>query len=945
MGEIFVIHPSINIFDVLIEELVKRKNEDCFVLFPHRRAIQFLGYYLSQNNSYPFLMPEAKAISDWVAEYYVKISDPPKTILSIWDQIWFVYQALVEVYNEEGKTIPSWEELLPWCFYLIKLFGELDKELIQPKDLHYPPSEKLPEQAEKILERQGKIYQSFVRFLEKINATTPEQALRYLAEKDVPLPEGPDTFIVGFYALSRAEKRIFEKMLEKGAKLYIQSDPENPAPLHKKLLEEWRKRFEIVEINNKKDVPEFFFFEAYDLHSELKEAGKLIRSLKWIKRPDEVAILLPEPSSLIPLLHYFPEIPVNITMGYPFNLTPVSLFFNILFDLILFVKKHKAFSKNLLYQLIKSPYLEGFKIFSSNLSSIETEFLSKERIFELAGAEKIDVERLLKDFIDPLLEAETILDAVEVLERVVCFLRKKETLGIFEKEALAVFVEKVLFPAKRLFFAKEKIGIKNIIKYFKECLKFINIPFEGDPLEGVQIMGLLESRLLNFEKVIILEANEGILPKVEEINPLLPQEVRKILGISDREKEEEIVRYHFERLISGAKKIYFFWQHCITPGMGEIESKKVKSRFVEKVIWEIEKKYNLLFENTPYKDRFKKVSISYGSSFKGIKEPLKKDEKVKEKIIKLLKENVISPSLLDEYIKCPIKFFYSKVLELSPLEKRREIPHHELGIVVHTALERYFRNLTKLTDMDLKGRLVKKEDIKFEDFWKIFTEELKKKGFYKELSPEKRFFLEETARFRLKEYLLFRHPFETKVVALEHPLLDTVLLKKCGKVSLYGKIDRIDLIEKEDESYYLIIDYKTGGMEGFNNKFLQLSASQLDSFDEKSLKLLRKGLSTFQFLFYIYLLGKSLKKQFKTDSWSWSNVRAGYVDLRKDGKLTELSLRKHNLELYCRWFEEEFEPCLDFLLSHIIESPFWYPSEKYNFCIFCEYRNICRYGF
>ncbi len=944
-GRIFVVHPAINIFEILIEELVRKNSEDCFVLFPHRRAIQFLGYYLSQKSPYPFLMPEAKAISDWVGEYYVKISDSPKIILSLWDQIWLVYQALVEVYNEEGRIIPSWEEFLPWCFYLIKLFGELDKELIQAIDLYYPPSEKLPEQAEKILERQGKIYQSFIRLLEKINAITMEQALRYLAEKDVPLPEGSNTFLVGFYALSKAEKRLFEKMLENGAQLYIQSDPEDPAPLHKKLLEEWKKRFEIVKIGSKKSDPEFFFFEAYDLHSELKEAGKIIRSLKWIKRPDEVAVLLPEPSSLIPLLHYLPEVPVNITMGYPFRLTPVALFFNTLFDLVLFIKKHGAFSKKFLYQLIKLPYLGKFKLFSYKLSSIETEFLSREKIFELAGTEKPYVEKLLKDFINPLLEAHSILKAVEVLKRIVHILGKKETLEPFEREALMVLTEKVLFPAKRLLFAREKIGVKSVISYFKECLRFINVPFEGDPLEGIQIMGLLETRLLNFEKVFILEANEGILPQIEEINPLLPQEVRKILGISDREKEEEIVRYHLERLIAGAKEVYFFWQHCITPGMGEIESKKVKSRFVEKIIWEIEKKHNLLFENTPYKDCFKKASISYGSSFKKIKEPLKKDEKVKEEIIKLLKEHAISPSFLDEYLKCPIKFFYSKLLKLSPLEKRKEIAHDELGTAVHTALEKYFRKITEIKDIDLKGKFLKREKIKFEDFWKIFMEELKHTGFYKELPPEKKFFLEETARFRLKEYLLYKHPFETKVVALELPLLERFFSKKIGKISLYGKIDRIDLVEKEDQSYYLIIDYKTGGVEDFSNKFLQLSASQLESFDERSLKLLRKGLSSFQFLFYIYLLGKTLKRRLKTDSWKWSIVRAGYVDLKKDGKISELSLKKDELESYCAWFEEEFEPCLNFLLSHIIESPFWYPSEKHSLCSFCEYRNICRYGF
>jgi len=436
-----------------------------------------------------------------------------------------------------------------------------------------------------------------------------------------------------------------------------------------------------------------------------------------------------------------------------------------------------------------------------------------------------------------------------------------------------------------------------------------------------------------------------VLPAVEEINPLLPQEVRKILGIPDREREEEIIRYHFERFLAGAKRVHLFWQYCTAPGRGEVEAKKIKSRFVEKIIWEIEKRHKKLFEDTPYRDRFKKAIISTEQAVKGLKEHLKKGDKVREKVLKLLKDKVISPSLLEEYLKCPLKFFYSKILELKAPDMQREVAHNDLGTAVHSALERYFRKLTALNGIDLKGRPLRRENINFEEFWKLFMEELKTKDFYRELTPEKRFLLEETAKFRLQRYLLYNLPAETIVVALETPLNKHFTIPEIGVLTFYGKIDRIDKMEKGEESYYLIIDYKTGKANEPDKKFWNLKVSQLESYDEKSLKLLRKHLASLQLLFYVYLAGHFLKEKMEGRAWNWAMVRPALVELKKEGNLKELSLKKNEYPFYSRWFEEEFEPCIRFLILHILESPHWYPAETHSTCTYCEYRNICRHGF
>ena len=950
-SKILVVDPSINIFEVLIDDLLKQGLEDSLVIFPHRRAVYFLGYYLFQRLKTPFPMPRAKAISDWLLEHYISSVKEPKRVLSKWDQIWLIYKSLERVYREEKEKLPSWEEMVPWCFYISKLFEEFEKELIPVKDLIYPPSEKLCIEAQKILERQGKIYTAYLEELEKHNAITPSQILKQIGEEDFPLPKEKNIYLVGFYALTLAEKILFERLLKKGAKLYLQSPSDELYPLHKELIERYKPYCEVVFISSSHKEPNFFFFSAYDVHSQLKAFDSVFKKLKISKQPDKIAIVLPNSSDLLPLLHFLPETSVNITMGYPFQLTSFCYFLNTFFDLVLFYKSYGSFSRDLLYELFKNPYLESFSFLSQKIFYLNVKKLSIEKLKQIAENEWELAEKFFTEVFFPFLKIETLKEAVEVLERLLLFLKQRKNMALFEKAILEGFLENVLFPAKRTMFSEERLGVKGVILYFKECFKYWKIPFEGDPLEGIQVMGLLETRLLSFEKVFILSANEDVLPPVEEINPLLPQEVRKILNLPDREKEEEIVRYHFERLIKSAKEVYIFWQYSTTPSEGEIERKKIRSRFVEKIIWEIEKKFKKLFEDTPYKSALTQVDFPKELTIKTITEYLEKTPKIQEKIKNLLTTQVISPSFLQEYLRCPLKFYYSKVISLKQPRLEEEIPLNELGETVHTALENYFRALTYLNNFDWEGKVIKREQINFEDFWQIFTRELKGRKFYKNLSLEKRILLEKVARFRLEKYLKENFPSEIKICALETSFYEFLDMPEIGKVKFFGKIDRIDKIENSGSSgfsdaYYLIIDYKTGGGISKTKKFLQLRTSQLnEEYNEKSLKMIQKHFSNLQLLFYIYLVGKQLKKFLGKEKFRWHLVRAGFIELSKEGKLKEISLKKSEYSIYHDWFENHFEPCIKFLINHILYAPYFYPSEDYRTCNYCEYKSICKHGF
>ncbi|RME63167.1 MAG: hypothetical protein D6778_10010, partial [Nitrospirae bacterium] len=356
----------------------------------------------------------------------------------------------------------------------------------------------------------------------------------------------------------------------------------------------------------KPQKPVVHFYEAHDLHSELAELKNRLEEGPLPDRPDHTAVVLANTDALIPVLHYLPDGPVNITMGYPLRLSGPAKFLEKLLELVLKFSPERGFLTEGLIELIKTPYVGVSAKTISELKNFGAGLITPEKALELSGSERQKVKGLFEKVIWPLLDVTTLRQLAQAVKGVFEFMRFY-SLSPFEKEAMATVVERVLYPLENLVFSDEVLERKELFELFLEMLRRARVPFEGEPLTGLQVMGLLETRLLSFERVMVIDVNEGVLPKVDEINPLLPQMVKRILGLPDYLEEEAIIRYHFERLLNSSKEVHLFWQYCTTPGEVTIEGKKVKSRYVEKLIWEIEKSREKLFEDTDeFKKRFKK---------------------------------------------------------------------------------------------------------------------------------------------------------------------------------------------------------------------------------------------------------------------------------------------------------------------------------------------------
>lgn len=947
-GKIFIVHPSKNLLEVVIDHILEMDQlETALVLFPNRRPVEFFKYYLNKRIDRPVLLPQLKSFEDWLVSYAIDVMDEPLQLIDQLEQAWHVYKAVEKVYSKENREIPSWGEFYPWATRLVDVFREFDMELVEVRNLLNPPTVELPERVLELLVRLKHIYEAFNESLDENSCTTVGRMMRSIANNPEKIPDIP-VYLVGFYALTRSEDALFRRFFDGGARIYWHADNEKLPVFYEKWLNDWSKGRQIEpEVIKPEEIssPAIHLFEAHDLHSELQEVAERLSSSGTISSADHTSVVLPSSEPLIPLIHYLPENDLNITMGYPLKYTGIANFIQKLFKLALRVNPERGYMTTTLIDLFKSPYLQVSKDTIRALKEYGGGFIGMQGVLDFTMNDK-DYVKSVFEIINPIIDAKNLCDLGDAISGVIGFIRL-DGLSPFEKEAIAVILENVVYPMKEYAFSKEMMEKRELYDLFLEVMRTTSIPFEGDPLTGLQVMGILETRVLSFERVILIDVNEGDLPKVEDMNPLLPRQVRPLLGLPDHLKEELIIRYHFERLINSSREAHLLWQYCTTPGQSGLEDKKVRSRYVEELIWRVEELRGRVFEETPEAERLSKSQIALEPCELTKKDYLRKDED----LINLYKSNLktIYPTMLELYLKCPLRFFYKQVLKIEPPAIKDEVEPAELGTAVHEALEEYIGRLTGLStgEVEIEGAILKTEDLDVDEFLEVFQKKLQDKEFYKRISPERKFLLEETARFRFRKYFEENHPKETKVVTLEKWLEGVKIdVRGHGQFECKGKVDRIDRIGENGDAQFFIMDYKTGSSGWVGTKCLNLTLNDINnlSLDDSGLMELKKYFSTIQLPFYIYLWGRFLQKM--NCVTSWSNITAGFVKLASNGKLEKFCPhnRGNGQTIYTNWFEEVFPEVIKFIIRHLFESSYWYPADDKAECTYCDYKVSCRYS-
>ena len=910
--------------------------ETTFV-FPTRRAALYFRHYLFEKRQKAGFLPRILSFADLVGELASALD--PSPLLPRADQAWLLWE-IVRERPPFAKVATSFDRFFPWGLRLAEVLDQLERELVEAQNIVYPPEEELPEEARLFLEHLGEIQRNFRETLKARGLTTSGIRLRLLAtqKEKLPFPQGP-LHLVGFFMLTRAEQELFKYWLKQGATLWWRLEGEEFPEVYHRLEKIFGLRAERPAPQTRR--PALHFFEAPDVHHELSKLRELLP--RKIERPDETLILLCAAGHLIPLLYELPEgITVNITLGYPLFRTPLSQLF-LLFTEVVESSHGGEIHIPAYLKLLKHPYLRGltfegelasifFRNLENRLRDHGSPFLTLEQIEALFEGDELFSLRARKflswfhrRLLAPWLRIQTAQDLALCLRRLVkeCtrgrLTKEEDTEALLERAFIYAFETEVLPSLENVSFAKEKLAAKTLFTFLKELLRNIRAPFEGEPLEGLQIMGLLETRLLSFRQIFVLDANEGYLPSVEEVNPLLPEGIKPLLGLPPREREEIIERHHFFALVYGAEEVFLFYQSAVS-GKGESAGKKLRSRYVERLLWEEEKAKGKLL---PEKISFVPLRLN-PKAFKR-QEAIPKGEAEKEAVLKLLnRETGLSATLINTYLACPAKFYFHYLLGLRPTKEVAEFDAAELGNIVHAALEEYFRPFIGRTYFPLEDNDPQRLLGFFEEFFRL-------SGLYHRLGPERRFFVEETARFRLRRYLEFlaRHHVE----GFEILSLEKEYHRNFQGLHFAGRIDRL---ERRGEKLY-VLDYKTGTfVKTYSSKHLEEKLFPYDpppSFGAEEFFELRERLPDIQLFLYLFLTTEE-----GTHNAAYLQLAAGkFRDLEKP-----LFYEKYlSLEKAEEFMAVRFPRLLEYLLRHMVEAEAFYATPEDKLCSFCDFRLAC----
>lgn len=557
----------------------------------------------------------------------------------------------------------------------------------------------------------------------------------------------------------------------------------------------------------------------------------------------DTVVVLPDSRLLLPVLHHLPPTDINISMGYPLSRSP-------LFRLVDTVaglqekRRETGYYWRDLVDLIRHPYIKMLRPEGDNsaIAPLRRELRRLERALREQGRAYAFPGEILEQAYtllgpEEMPSASTLALLESLLVRALdgfSGLRTPRALGLalanlcdilrrhgrhlwdrfpIDAECLYRLTQSLIPELAQSQLAEEEFPPQTLFAILRNLLEAERVPFDATPLVGMQVMGMLETRLLSFRRVIVLDAGEETLPGLPAGDPLLPEILRPQLGLPPLHDREQVAAYHFFRLLAGADDILLFWQEGgDAPGIQD--KKRKKSRFIEELLWEEEKSRGRLLSST---GRDGPLTVLAG----GIA-PIHKEQQgiaVGPEERALLRERLrrpLSASLLDSYLQCPLRFYLEKIANLAETASVREGEDPLLvGNLLHQTLhECYARRLgTSLPGgpalADALGEVLTTD----------FTDNPAFLERARALPADSFAMLALAGKKRLHDFLMQQPP--ATALALETTL--TLPFPAGGEdCALTGKMDRIDLRplllpEGEGEavtslaaSGIVIVDYKTG---------------------------------------------------------------------------------------------------------------------------------------
>ncbi|MFM7217437.1 MAG: PD-(D/E)XK nuclease family protein, partial [Bacteroidota bacterium] len=663
---------------------------------------------------------------------------------------------LFELFDVYRQHFPeeTFDHYYPWGEVMLKDFEELDKSLADPEKvfaviadmkeidsafaLESEDMDRLKMFWSRFFDREHTrlkdefagtwrhllpIYEAFHKRLAQKGWCTEGQSFRLVADRVKSGTLSPDQLgkhivFAGLYALSKSEEELISHLLDHGkASVYWDADLHYTEDTHQEAGLFLRKSDLYRRFSSTWTEPwlsgKSKSIEVIGVPMEVgqaKVAGSIVHALSKEPghQPERTAVILPDEHLLFPVLYALPESvqKINVTMGYPLHQTPIYYLFESLIQLQRNIRPAKDPGRTTYYfkdvqALLDHPYIrlmdpKGIRDYSRSLISDKAIRIRQADLH----AQPIEFFQLL---FKPVNDSGSLFSwCKEVLAQLLTAMGK----GDFEGNRLeSEFISRFYSQLNRLESIYTSVaaasGLETWWGLFRQIIHATKIPFSGEPLEGLQVMGFLESRVLDFDDIVLLSVNEDILPAAGQHPTFIPYGIRKAFGLPTHEDQHAVTAYHFYRLLQRARRIWLLHNtesQSLTSGE--------PSRFIFQLEEELAKKY-------PDKISWnRKVIATAVNDAKSAPVIIEKTPDVLQRMARWLVnpadpdscEARLSATAFNNYIACPLRFYFNNVAGVSePEEKEEALESRVLGNVLHMTMELLYKDVQVINKKDLKG--------------------------------------------------------------------------------------------------------------------------------------------------------------------------------------------------------------------------------------------------
>jgi len=838
----------------------------------------------------------------------------------------------VDYYLAEAKEIFSLIENIAELQLQFPNFGEEELQFMKTfwSSFSEQKQNHIQEKFIELWQRMPELYQTFHDQLEKETLVTSAKMYRNLSEGKSSDPSFlkrfQHTVFVGFNALSKAEEKLFKQWQELGyCSFYFDGDQHYFSNPLQEAGHFMRRNIHTVGlINQFKQMPaqldsaekEFTVIQALGNVAQGKLLAQIL-SKEENKAPTSKAVILADEQLLLPALQTISDGGVNVTMGYPFEQSALYG----LCDLWLSIQESLTRQSEVGYKQVLS-YIFNPLIGIDNVqrNHFHNQIMEEKKVVFL----KQELLQLGKIAGITFVTFSDSFTAIRNLASVLLLVSSGEQPLRRIDSLLVTAAVKNLNLLSDNFEELKVSGVQDlkprfVLRLIRRALQGLTVPFEGEPLAGLQVMGLLESRNLDFDELVVLGVNEGILPKISHTASFIPDNIRRSFGLPILEHQNAISAYLFYRLLHVAKKVTLVY-NAVT----DEKSTGEESRFIKQLEFETKAQFKHLIQQNQSVENPPTLGIMVektGPVWSKLQEYFKRGYGPKY-------DKKISATAFSDYNSCSLRFFYKNIARLKePKDLPDQIEANLIGSALHGVMERFYKPVA--------GKEVTKEFIKEREKQLM---EICQISLDQELKSDSSVLTNKTAALQ-QIVLQVLAQYAVKILRKDEELVpffidelenksDYLSLYPVGtngqRIWLYGIIDRVDTKDGKTR----IVDYKTGKD--------QVKYKDFPSLFEESGKDQNKAL--LQTLFYTYVYEQVKQKQFvEPHLYTVRDFKEG--TLFKEKQRGGLALKDQNLETFKTLFAEKLQEKLTELFNP--EVPFVQTPNLEN-CTYCPYATICQ---